>query len=56
MNDKNNPEWWMWQMYRQVARLIHEPSEANDQALKTLSSAWRQYCQDNRQHQDLSEG
>lgn len=49
MKDQNNPEWWMWQMYRQVARLIHEPSEANDLALKALASAWCQYNQERQE-------
>lgn len=45
MKDKNSADWWMWQMYREVAHLIHFPSEANENRLKSLISEYRRIAQ-----------
>lgn len=46
MNEQYSTDWWLWQMYRQVANFINDPSEENDRALKSLSSAYKQFAQD----------
>lgn len=43
MEDKVTDErnWWLWQMYRQVASLINNPSEAAEAKLKALIFQYR---------------
>ena len=36
-------DWWMWQMYRQVADLINEPNDISEARLKSLVLAYRKY-------------
>lgn len=45
MNDGKSADWWMWQMYREVAHLIHSPSEGNEKRLKSLIAAYRRHAQ-----------
>lgn len=46
MNDKYTTDWWLWQMYRSVANFINDPTEENDLAMKSLSSAYKQFAQE----------
>lgn len=32
---------WMWQMYRRVAEIIHQPSIANEERLRAIISEYR---------------
>lgn len=32
---------WMWQMYRRVAEIIHQPSVANEERLRSIISEYR---------------
>ena len=43
MEDKVTDErnWWLWQMYRQVASLINNPSESAEAKLKALIFQYR---------------
>lgn len=41
MNDRTNNDWWLWQMYRQVATYIHQPTAANESRLRQLMEAYR---------------
>lgn len=41
MNTSRSQEWWMWKMYREVAHLIHDPSQQSEARLKTLAT---NYC------------
>lgn len=36
-------DWWMWQMYRQVADFINEPNDISEARLKSLVLAYRKY-------------
>lgn len=39
-----NADWWRWQMYRQVAALIHNPSLEAETCLKTLVAEYRRFA------------
>jgi DNA phosphorothioation-dependent restriction protein DptG len=43
MEDKASDErnWWLWQMYRQVASLINNPCEITEAKLRVLISEYR---------------
>ena len=43
MEDKvaGERDWWLWQMYRQVASLINNPSESAEAKLKALIFQYR---------------
>ena len=44
MNDKTEERnWWMWQMYRQVASLINNPCDISEAKLKALIVEYRNY-------------
>lgn len=42
MNTENPAEWWMWQMYRRIAEIIHQPSLATEERLRALIAEYRQ--------------
>lgn len=44
MADKN---WWLWQMYNQVARFINNPCSATDAKLQMLIEEYRKYYRKN---------
>lgn len=41
MNAKNSTDWWMWQMYRLIAQIIHHPSPATEERLRALIAEYR---------------
>jgi hypothetical protein len=43
MSDKFSTDWWMWQMYRQIAGLINNPTDANEAQLKALIAEYRNF-------------
>jgi len=40
-NQSEERNWWLWQMYRQVACLVNNPSEVSEAKLRVLIS---EYC------------
>ena len=44
MNFKTTSDWWMWQMYRQVAQFIHNPCEHSEARLMGLMAEYRARC------------
>lgn len=36
MNHEHGPDWWLWQLNRQVAQYVSDPSAANEARLKSL--------------------
>lgn len=41
MQQEYTTDWWMWQMYRQVAAIIHQPSVATEARLRALICEYR---------------
>lgn len=41
MQQENTTDWWMWQMYRKIAEIIHQPSIASEEHLRALISEYR---------------
>lgn len=41
MEERYSPDWWLWQMYRQVANFINRPSPENEQQLRALIEDYR---------------
>lgn len=46
MNDGIQTDWWLWQMYRQVATYVHQPTADNERRLRKLLQDYR--LQDDR--------
>ena len=43
MEEKYSTDWWLWQMYRQVAEYVNDPTDVNETRLKSLLSQYRNY-------------
>lgn len=41
MDEPDNTEWWLWQMYRQVAAYVNEPTQRNELRLRALIDDYR---------------
>lgn len=43
MEERYSTDWWLWQMYRQVADFVHHPTLANEQRLRELLESYRHH-------------
>jgi hypothetical protein len=47
MEDKYSRDWWLWQMYRQVAEYVNSPSDISEARLRSLMLEYRKGHQKN---------
>lgn len=45
MDEPYSTDWWLWQMYRQVAQFINSPSEITESQLRSLILEYRNFHQ-----------
>lgn len=43
MQAENTTDWWMWQMYRRIAEIIHQPSPTTEEHLRVLIAQYRNH-------------
>jgi len=53
MHQENTTDWWMWQMYRRIAEIIHQPSIATEERLRALISEYRVHWERQRMMSQL---
>lgn len=43
MEEHDHTDWWLWQLYRQVATYVNEPTLANEARLRSLIGEYRRF-------------
>ena len=43
MEEKYSTEWWLWQMYRQVAQYVNNPDAITEAQLRSLIDQYREF-------------